>query len=940
MSVKQFKFVSPGVFLNEIDNSQLPNVGDEIGPLVIGRFKKGPSMQPVLIEDTDKLEQTFGLPDPGLSSGDAWRDGTYTSPTYGGYAAYSWLKNSNVPITVVRLLGEQNDDATSDIGEAGWNAGQITEENYGGAYGLFVFPSSSSATNITGALAATWYFPNEMSGGIMLSGTIAGAITETTASNALLFESANQALTVVMSSGSTLLDAKKITFDMDTVRDKFNMDPTLTNTSVTLAADQKTYWLGETYERAAKEIIGTGEYWGMIVGLEDSAGTVEKSNYNMSRQVAKTGWFFSQDVGTATSFVPSAMQKLFRLHTLDSGEHDQRNYKVTIQDIKAAKVTGDYGTFTIQIRDIRDLDSKKNIVERYSNCSLNPAADNYIAKKIGDQYYEWDSTRNVLLEKGTFENKSRLVRVEVDTVVASGRANKVFLPFGVYGPEKIKDTVITEAVVTPDTLVVGSGSIYKDLVNWEEGTNEFSSSFATDFTSSLQFPSIPLVESNHPYGGTLKEDMHFGVDLLKSGSLTAFEGSVVDLVRSLPADGANPGSPIDSTFTEQSWYFTLDDIASGSVSANYDYTSGSRAAERSVTAISGWSNFLNNTTGLNRFTTVLYGGFDGLDITEREPLVNNTLLSGKTELTSYSFNTIKRAIRIVEDAEVVEYNVLTVPGLTNASLTDQVLDTCETRADALAIVDLPYEYTPETETTDNEDTRIGSVKDTVDDVKDRNINTSYGSSYYPWVMISDHLNGNVNLWVPPSIVALGTFASSDTEKDGAVWFAPAGFNRGGLDDGSSGFKVLQVRDRVYVADRDNLYENNINPIAKFAGEGIVIMGQKTLQRTPSALDRINVRRMLLYVKKEVSRIATSVLFEPNLEKTWARFRGPVEAMLSGVKADFGLADYKVILDKSTTTEDLVDRNIMYAKVLLKPAYAVEFIAVDFVVTNSGASFAD
>ena len=137
-----------------------------------------------------------------------------------------------------------------------------------------------------------------------------------------------------------------------------------------------------------------------------------------------------------------------------------------------------------------------------------------------------------------------------------------------------------------------------------------------------------------------------------------------------------------------------------------------------------------------------------------------------------------------------------------------------------------------------------------------------------------------------------------------------------------------------------LYEANINPIASFPAEGVVVFGQKTLQIVPSALDRVNVRRLLIYIKKEVSRIAATTLFEQNVTATWDNFRSRVSSFLEGIKGGQGLMDFKVILDKTTTTPELVDRNIMYAKVFLKPAKAIEFIALDFIITDSGASFAD
>ena len=179
-----------------------------------------------------------------------------------------------------------------------------------------------------------------------------------------------------------------------------------------------------------------------------------------------------------------------------------------------------------------------------------------------------------------------------------------------------------------------------------------------------------------------------------------------------------------------------------------------------------------------------------------------------------------------------------------------------------------------------------------------------------------------------------------SEAQSEIWFAPAGFTRGGLSEGSAGMPVIGVRDRLTSKQRDELYSANVNPIATFPAEGIVIFGQKTMQVTPSALDRINVRRLMIFVKKEISRMAATTLFDQNVRSTWNRFLSRVNPFLRSVQSRLGLTEFKVILDETTTTPELVDRNIMYAKILLKPARAIEYIAVDFVITNSGASFED
>ena len=225
----------------------------------------------------------------------------------------------------------------------------------------------------------------------------------------------------------------------------------------------------------------------------------------------------------------------------------------------------------------------------------------------------------------------------------------------------------------------------------------------------------------------------------------------------------------------------------------------------------------------------------------------------------------------------------------------------------------------------------------ISSMKARNLNNSYGCAYYPWVTIRDSINSTM-LKVPPSVVALGTFAN--TERTADVWFAPAGFQRGGLSQGAAGLVVTGVETKLTSKNRDDLYDININPIASFPREGIVVFGQKTLQAQRSALDRINVRRLMLFVKKGISQISSTTLFQPNVQATWNGFKNRAESFLGDVKIRFGVDDFRVVLDGTTTTPDLIDQNIMYAKIFIKPTRAIEFIAIDFIITKSGASFND
>ena len=184
--------------------------------------------------------------------------------------------------------------------------------------------------------------------------------------------------------------------------------------------------------------------------------------------------------------------------------------------------------------------------------------------------------------------------------------------------------------------------------------------------------------------------------------------------------------------------------------------------------------------------------------------------------------------------------------------------------------------------------------------------------------------------MPASIAALGALAHNDSVA--YPWFAPAGFNRGSLND------VINTKIRLNTEDRNVLYEAKINPIANFPNGGYVIFGQKTLQQSRSALDRVNVRRMLLEVKRIVSDVANKLIFEQNTPSTRSRFVSQVTPLLSVIQSQQGINQFKIVMDSSNNTREDIEQNRLNGKIILVPTRAIEFIAVDFIITNSGVSF--
>ena len=951
MSVKKFKFVSPGIFVNEVDNSQLPASPEDLGPVIIGRSRKGPGMVPVRVTSFSEFVEIFGETCPGGISSDFYREENLTSPMYGAYAAQAYLRNSS-PLTYVRLLGTQHDNLTSGEGEAGWKTAATlgTAHTNGGAYGLFVFNSASFAANtsgsVTGALAAAWYFDK---GYIQLSGTMmkddpglrALGSQQSGTAIAISTQGDDYEFKAIINDGVTATGNTVVSFNFNDDSDKyirrvFNTNPTLSNESITAADNRKYYWLGESFDKHLKANV---------------TGSSSNTRFGIILARARTGWTFAQDLGNAADYTPEAMQKLFRLRSRGSGKWQQENLKISIEDIKAStSKSTPYGSFTITLRRLNDHDGSIRVVEQYTRCNLNRNSVNYVARKIGDKHLNWSDTERRHTEIGEYDNQSSYVYVEVDDAVAEGTlSSKELLPFGFYGPPKFKTVVFTSGTAnpvsvegnpqvlaignkaTPEIVGANSGSMATSI-----GINLGSSSTGANQLA-FEMPAITLRSSSIDGDLPSPESAYFGVDTtlhLPGTSSVKHDESIVDTLRMNPDGISDDGQFVSGTYKNYSWLFSLDDLRQHGVQAHY--VSGSRATEGSITAVSGgYQKVLDK--GFDKYTMVLHGGSDGLDIHEQNPFRNSGMGAEATELSSYTLNSLKRAIDTVKDPEDVEYNVATVPGITNTKVTDKLISTCEQRADAIAIIDLENGFTPADESTSAVTARLGSVDSTLSSLKARNINSSYACAYYPWVQARDTFSNNL-VWVPPSVVALGTFSSSQAKSE--LWFAPAGFTRGGLTEGSAGIPITGVRERLTAKKRDKLYEANINPIAKFPAEGIVVFGQKTLQTTRSALDRINVRRLMIFVKKEISRIAATTLFEQNVRETWNGFIGRAEPFLRSVKARLGLVDFKIILDETTTTPDLQDRNIMYAKIFLKPARAIEFIAIDFVITDSGASFED
>jgi phage tail sheath protein FI len=332
---------------------------------------------------------------------------------------------------------------------------------------------------------------------------------------------------------------------------------------------------------------------------------------------------------------------------------------------------------------------------------------------------------------------------------------------------------------------------------------------------------------------------------------------------------------------------------------------------------------LTNVLDLSKrnFMVCFQEGFDGMSPATVINLGDN-ISSGNSQGFDLSSSTSKgslayaKAIAALTNADEFDINMVATPGIIrrhHPAIVTSVLEMCENRADCFYIMD-------STAWSDSPAQAITQASA---------IDSNYVATYYPWVKTVD-INTNKLIQVPPSVLLPGVFAASDNVS--AEWFAPAGLNRGGL------LGAVSVQNRLTQAEKDDLYEGKVNPIVQFPGQGIVVFGQKTLQDRPSALDRINVRRLLLTVRKFIASSSRYLVFEQNSADTRQRFLQIVNPYLESIQQRQGLYAFKVVMDESNNTPDVIDRNILKGDIYLQPTKTAEFIVLDFNILPTGATF--
>jgi len=442
------------------------------------------------------------------------------------------------------------------------------------------------------------------------------------------------------------------------------------------------------------------------------------------------------------------------------------------------------------------------------------------------------------------------------------------------------------------TEAVTNGGVSPTLVPF--GFRALKSPIPVQFTQ----PAAATYKTAQTLGGSYNRRVYFGFDYDFSNT------DNFNYLRPLPiAANQTTGSNAD---------FYLGDYEQ-SAGANFPAASTSYSSSIDLTT--------NTALDSRKFMVPLQGGFDGHK-PNLQKKAGNYIVAGNTQgfdLSSTSadgYTSYKKAIDAVSNPDEFDINMIAIPGVLHSlhsAVTTYAKDVCEDRGDAFYVMDLV-----------ELNSSVATAKSATE-----GFDSNYAGTYYPWVKILD-FDKNKPVWVPPSVVLPGVIAFND--RVSAEWFAPAGLNRGGLTE------VIEVKTRLTHAERDELYEARVNPIAVFPSTGVCVWGQKTLQGRPSALDRINVRRLLIAAKKFIASATRYLVFEQNTTQTRTRFLNIVTPYLESIQQRQGLYAFRVIMDESNNTPDIIDRNILYGQLFLQPAKTAEFIILDFNIQSTGAAF--
>ena len=702
----------------------------------------------------------------------------------------------------------------------------------------------------------------------------------------------------------------------------------------------------------------------------------------------RTPWFISQPFG-------STEHNLFYIEALDDGEYSNTQVKISIVNMVAStNPRNPYGTFSILVRLFNDTDLNPAIIEQFSNVTLDPNSDFYIGKVIGDTktHFNFDVENpddRRLIKEGKYANRSKYIRVVINEQVELQQLPASSLPFGFRGPE-----------------VLNTNSLLGDLT----GSGGFSSVQRLAAMGTIDPRLLASVLPPLPYrfkvtrgqistgsgqlsgapGSSEITDARFywGVKFERNNNDILNTNVNGELNQLVPALTKFPGIalldvPVTGTYTDKfnNNKFTLARVALGNTaftditaSANihmkeacyirngtpdvtqYKITDGSttRLTLASLIHSGTQATLFNKFTDYAKFTTCLFGGFDGVNIMDSHAAAfddrststeaRGSIIGGSNSafsspgfqfnqngvgINNNQINSYRVATDIITDPIISNINLLVAPGQRDPFVTDYVSDAVSNFGLAMFLMDIPVYNSDSDRVFDGETANSSTyldVENTADSFESRALDNTFVAPYFPDVVIDDTRTGR-KVTVPASVAALSALSFND--KVAYPWFAPAGFNRAALNF------VSLTRTRLKQSERERMYQVRVNPIVKFPNEGYVIFSQKTLDAAGTALDSINVQRMVIDVQRQIIDIGNRLIWEQITPDLYTEFVSKVTPVLANVQNRGGLQQFKVVCDSTNNSDLDRENNKINAKIFLLPVKAVEFVAIDFIISRNG-----
>ena len=597
-------------------------------------------------------------------------------------------------------------------------------------------------------------------------------------------------------------------------------------------------------------------------------------------QVTGSAYSFLEDYKTAaTPFITSqkigtTAKNLFKFHTLSHGTSVSTEVKIGIRDVRLASEVSDPNGYGTFTVEVRRVNTTNIVNTPYSSQDTDRTPD--IVESFTNLNLDPDSPRYI----------SRVIGDRYSTITDAGDivVNGDYPNLSKFIRVEV-DPGVSEKTNSETLIPFGYVALTSPIPMYSSSLNLTATA---TLTSQVQT--------------TFSSRNYFGFDFDNLNNL--------NYLSPIPTTFSTTGSNVD---------FYLGDV---SQDAAANFPTAATAYSGSLTTALNANTFTDNVSvNTRKFMVPMQGGFDGArpnlpKLSGTNIKSTNTFGFDCSGIATTGTKAYNKAFALLSNADYYDMNMLITPGVIDSIhplVTSAARNLVEQRQDTFYIMD-------SNALTDNIATVVQQVT---------NIDSNYAATYFPWVRVVDP-GKNKPIYVPPSVVMPGVLAFNDAVT--APWYAPAGLTRGGLTTAIGTYKNLSQ------SNRDTLYENRVNPIANFPNEGICVWGQKTLQARPSALDRVNVRRLLIAVKKFIASSTRYLVFEQNTSATRNRFLSIVNPYLEQVRAQQGLSAFRVVMDETNNTPDVIDRNIMYGQIFLQPTRTAEFIVLDFNIQPTGASF--